>query len=358
MSSISQTGHFIIGDLNNYTGGGGLPEGDYAIWYDYFIRSQGADGKPLRGGASLCVRGTCYNLADPSAAPVEAFWGLGKGALKSFVPDPASDTGFGCKKLKLAPNAVSSNMNNLTNWLVYLENAYNAQLPKGFLLDDLSAIDGTWQRITHVDPPAARQNLKSRQTSEYQGEEGDSGPQKVAVPALFHAGGRRWLGEPGGLPPQPMSFTGAAPAMPTVAQARPVMPVAPAAPMVQAPQTQVPFVAPPVQQFAAPPMAPAAPAMPPRPAAPQVAQAAQAAVSMEQIPAMASSVIAGVLGQNPNGMPHIACRAAMFNAAKQSYGEDVANAIASTYFISNDALNSLLNPYGYQTNGAAITKAA
>jgi hypothetical protein len=338
--AISQSGHFNFGDRNNYSLGGGLPEGFWAIWFDFRnFQGQKKDGTMARGGPRLGVMGTCVNLSDPTAAPLENFWSMGTDANKSFAPDPDTEG----KKLKPIPGGPGMSLTDMTNWKMFLDNLYDCGLPEGTLSDDLSVLDGIWLHIQHIPEPETRKTFQSK-TSEYQDE--TQGPRKIPVPTEIMEGGRPWEGG-GGMPSEPIIF-GAVPPPPLATAAKAIPPKTPA------PKTATkPAIA--AAKTASKPG-------PPKPEHKTVAQPAikgnsHIAVDIGDISTAAADAVSMVLGANPSGMKHLKFRVEAVKASQQKYGDEMASAIVDTYFSKLDDLNTLLEQYGYASNGTDITLA-
>jgi hypothetical protein len=81
------------------------------------------------------------------------------------------------------------------------------------------------------------------------------------------------------------------------------------------------------------------------------------AVDIGDISTAAADAVSMVLGANPSGMKHLKFRVEAVKASQQKYGDEMASAIVDTYFSKLDDLNTLLEQYGYASNGTDITLA-
>lgn len=296
---------FVFGDFSTYSSGAGIPEGNYAMFFDVRMYQYKKNNNNL-GDPTLSVVATAYNLDDPAAEPREQVYGLGRQAHKSFMPNP--DTGKGVVPV---PDAAQSSLNNATNWGFFLKSMYDSGLPRGVFTDDLSTLDGVWVHVHPIPEPEERKTMKARNTSEF---EADSGPKTIPIVTEILPGGKPW--ENGGGMPE-----GAAAPAKTVAAA--------------ASTTR--------RRAAAPPPPPPPPA-------------AGGEVTDEQIAEAAVNSIGEVLGKatNAKGMKKIKMRVESLAHAGKVYGDEMAAFIAEVTFADDTSLNTVLGELGYKAVGQDI----
>jgi len=301
-----------FGDLGMYVAGGGLPAGDYILFFDVCMyqakNQQGANQGPPRLGVQL----SAFPLDSPVAEnKKEQFYSMGSNADKSFAPNP--ETGKGVVAI---PGAAGQTLNHSTNWAILLKSLYDSGLPQGIFTNDLSVLDGIHVHMEQQDEPEERKGFQS-QTGEAAGEmNANRGPKKIAVVTEIKDDGKPWEGT-GGIPE-------AAPAKPAAkvngkpAAAKPVAKPAAAAPV---------------------------------PAG---------ADADEDLLIAAQNAVSAVLGNAKfaAGCTRVMLRTQTFAEGKKAPGNDAqANAILKAYFATDDALNELLGPLGYTLVGTGPTAA-
>lgn len=290
-----------IGDLGIYTGGFGIPSGDYALQFDVcmydFRRADGSTGGPPKLG---CVV-TAQPLTGAIDSPATQFYGFGNGSEKSFAPN---STGKGIVTIPGGPGFI---FNPSTNWAIFLKSLYDSGLPKGIFTGDCSVLDGMWVHTAQIDEPEERKAFANKM-SEAQVEKRD---RKISVVTEIKDNGKPWEGT-GGMP------SGAA----VAAKA--------AAPRVNG-QTA------------------------PMPQQPKPADGPDSA----DIQIAAQNGASKVLGTNANinGMLYLPFRTGTFTAVKELHGDDMAQAVQNTYFKDDTAVNNLLGLLGYKKAGVEIKPA-
>lgn len=304
-----------FGSLGFYSGGGlGLPEGDYAVAYTVeMFQPTKKDGTTV-GEPFLCVMGEFHPLTggDPVQHPIS----MGQKAKLSFVPN---DTGKG---LVAIPGGPAANLNDSTNWGMYLKSLYDSGLPEGIFTNDLSVLDGMHVHTQNIPEPESRKQFRSQT-----GEAAMSGGQPertrmVPVVTEIKEDGKPWEGT-GGLP-----------------EAEPAAPVAKAAARV------------------APKAAPVA-----RKAAPVAVVEPSAEVGEDDIKDAATNGVVDVLQRDEfqNGTTKLKLRTNTFAAVKKAFGkelgDDMGNAVLETYFTSDANLNVILGPLGYKIQGGNVVVA-
>jgi hypothetical protein len=74
--------------------------------------------------------------------------------------------------------------------------------------------------------------------------------------------------------------------------------------------------------------------------------------------AAAEVLTKAVTPKNPTGkMNRLLFRTSVFSAVKATYSDEVAQAVANSFFTTDDALNSLLGALGYKLTGADVAPA-
>jgi hypothetical protein len=295
-------------DLGMYTGGYGLPDGDYCLFFDVrMFQAKNAAGQ-TRGPQRLGVMVSAYDLADPRPENVrEQFYSMGTNADKCFAPNP--ETGKG---LVAIPGAPGVTLNHSTNWALFLKSLYDSGLFSGMAeppsLTDFTVIDGIHVHTTQVDEPEERKGFRST-TGEAAMEGQQEGPKKIAVITAILDSGKPWEGT-GGLPEAP-----AAPA-----------PV----------PAKVTTIKAPVKVNGKPqPVPPVA--------------AAEAGDEAEVLMEHASAAMAAVLAQTKyaNGCSTLILKTNTFAEAKKAADEPTANKVVKQFFATDEALNRVLGPLGY-----------
>lgn len=307
-----------FGGMGLYVGGGGLPEGNYCLFFDVRMH-QSVDKQTgrARGKERLGVMVTAYDLNDPSAEPREQFYSMGGKAHLSFQPDPATG-----KSLVLAANSVGTTLNNKTNWFFFLKSLYDCAMPEGVFNNDLTTIDGLWAHVQNIPAPEERKGFASGAKTGDEEQEEFKGGDTIAIVSEILEGGKPWEGT-GGLPDA----------------------AAPAAPAPKAPPARV----------AAPPTRPA-PGVRVPPARQAVAVPVETAQDDDAILQSALGALGEVLVKPTlkNGGPKLTVRTETFKWLKENADEATAQAVINTYFSSDDKLGELLNQVGYGVVGNRV----
>lgn len=315
-----------FGSLDFYSGSRQIPEGDYAVefnWQNFQPKKQ--DGTPA-GASRLVVMASHYNLLG--GAPIEFPLGVGEKTHESFQPDPDNP-----KCLLAVPGGPGQSISKMSNWAIYLNSLYfpvsepEAGMPQGILDNDFSVIDGIHLHVKMEPEPEMRKNMPKSATAELQGEE-RKGNGLVPMVMQILEGGRPWEGG-GGFPEEGV----------------------PAAAPVAAPVRRAPAA--PARPVAAAPAKPAAKA-PARPAAAAPAPVAASGVD-ENLLASATMAAADVLAANPTGLERAAFRMELFKILQKGAGGPAeANAIVKPLFASDAALNQLTQPLGFTADSGNI----
>lgn len=153
-------------ELEFYSGGFNIPEGDYVIADITILEYQytKADGTPTGTPPVLGAMVTLQAMAEPAAEFRKQFYGMGKTANKSFMANP--ETG---KSLISVPGGAAAGLNNMTNWAVFLKSLYDSGLPQGTVSNDVSVLEGTHCHMASVPEPKERSGFQSN-TAEVQQE--------------------------------------------------------------------------------------------------------------------------------------------------------------------------------------------
>lgn len=331
-----------IGNLDFYTGGLGIPAGNYVLFFEnQLFAGTRADGTSA-GEARLGVMVSAYPFEDLEH-PKTQFLSYGSNAHKSFMVDPDSQ---GMKILPIpgAPGA-AGNLNNQTNWYFFLKSMYDQGMPPEYLDDDLSVIQGIWATISQVDEPAGRKDFRAKTgESAFGGDEKRNN--KIPIIAEVLPDGSPWEGG-GGMPeaPAPTPTPKPAPALARPGPKPPAPPAKPAAPA-RAAAPKAPA------RPGAPKPNGAAPARRPAPAAPAAEVAAEG--TDDDVMAAAVSATAVVLTANPQGCSKLNLRTGTFKELKKTAGPEMAQAVMDQYFQDEEALNSVVGQHGFVVNGLNI----
>lgn len=287
-----------FGNLDMYTAGGGLPEGDY-IWSNLTVQVYAAPAK--EGGKSYAARlGVMVTMLPMDGGePREQFYGMGTKAHESFQPNP--ETGKG---LIAVPGGPASTFNDSTKWAILLKSLADSGLPQGIFTNDVSVLEGMHVHMHNVPEPANWSTINSGL--------GEAGEQRkagtIAVVSEIKDDGKPWEGT-GGVPE-------------AKAAAKPNGKVAP------------------VTKAAAKPAAKAAPAPEPE--------------ANEDVEAAALAGISTVLEKNPKGCQKLILRTGTFKAVNTSAGGEMAQSVIDTYFADDTSLNGLLGQAGFKLQGTAV----
>ncbi len=283
-----------FGSMSFYVAGGGLPEGDYILTHEVrMYQAEDAQGVK-KGPERLGVMITAQPLNDlsPDSARTQ-FYSMGSKANLSFAPNAAG------KGILPVPGGPATTLNNQTNWAFLLKSYYDSGLPEGIFTNDFSVLDGVHVHMTNVPEPAERAGFQST-TGE--AEMAARKPGTIAIITEIKDDGKPWEGT-GGTPK-----AGKAAAKPAL--------VKPAAKPVAAPEPED-----------------------------DVDEAVKSA---------ALDGITTVIEKNPNGMPKLKLRTDTFKAVKAAHDDDMANAVTTSVFASDDALNVILADLGYVCEGSQI----
>lgn len=305
-----------------FTGGLGLPEGNYAVTFGtQMFQATKADGTASRVPPFLAVMGTFYPIDPQSGAligePIEHPMGCGSAAHESFVPS-ADGKGFDA-----VPNGKAQGMWNLSAFGIFFDSLKNAGLPPGLITSSFEPLDGIWIHTQNIPEPEEKRAFSKRARAKtgaaaMSGQEDDTDRVRlVTVVTEILEGGKPWEGS-GGIPDAE-----AAPKAPARVAARP------------GPR--------PVAQTARPAARPA-PAPAPAPE--------------EDTATAALNACAEVLGAKPNGLTKVALKTEAFAATKKTYGDDVAQAVMSDFLQSDETLNMILGELGFSIQGLMVKPTA
>ena len=310
-----------FGDMGFYTSGGGIPPGVYALEFGVqnfqAVNAQGV----TRGASRLGVMIKAHSLSDPSHIGETAhsqFYSMGSQADKSFAPSPDG------KGICPIPGGPAAGLNISTNWAILLKSFYDCGLPSGVFSNNLAVLDGMWVQVIQVPEPEERKSFVSTAASaEVQGE--PRRDNKISVATAILDNGKPWEGT-GGIPDAADFANG--PVVSTTGMSNPAPP-----PQTSAAQVNRPIAA--VSQ----------PAQAPTPAnAPDSADVFSAA----------QSGATDVLGKNLKGCNKLVLRTGTFTAVKNTYGDDMAQAVQDAYFTSDDKLSMLIGALGYKLVGPDV----
>lgn len=298
-----------FGSSEMYAAGGGLPEGNY-IWKDVSIMMHDGFGQVKKGKPRLGVMITLVSYEDPNEPDRQQFYSMGSNADKVFAPNP--ETGKG---LVVVPGAVGTTLNDSTNWNMLRKSLIDSGMPENILIDDCSVLDGLWVHMTNIPEPAERAGFTSK-TGEASEERKN---QTVAVVSEILEGGAPWEGG-GGIP-----------------EAKPA--------------NKAPAKVPTKPAAAAPKTAKTTPKVNGKVEAP----AEVAGESDEEaIKIAAINGVSAVLEQSPKGCARLPLKNGTFKAVQTAAGDDMADAVMSTYFANDQTLNALLGEVGYTVNGSFV----
>lgn len=320
----AQGGSVSFGEDSFYTGGLGLPEGNYAVTFAFqMFQPTKADGKPSSVPPFLAVMGTFYPIDPKTGAltgePQEHPMGMGSNAHESFVPSADG------KGLDAVPNGKGSGVWKLSNWGIFFESLKQVGLPPGLVTNDISPLDGIWVHTQNIPEPEEKKaaGKKARAKTGAAGMMGGPAAAEqerdrtcVVVTEILE-NGQPWAGG-GGIPDAEQ-----------------------AAPVKAAPKTTA--------RPAAPARAAAPVARGPRPVA-APAPAAESGITDEDIQTAVADTLSQVLQKNPAGMKTVALKTQAFQAIKTTYGEEAAQ-LAGDYINQNEMLNAALSELGFGISG-------
>lgn len=312
-------GSVNFGDDGFYSGGLGLPEGDYACtFHTAMFQPTKQNGQPV-GPAFLSVMLTAYPMkngefvGEPSEHPL----GCGRQSHLSFVPS-ADGKGFDA-----VAGGSSIGMNDLTNWSLFRKSLRDCGLPVGILQSNLGVLDGIWVHTQNIAEPEERKALRSAtgEAAMAGGEQQSNRPRTCPVVTEIKEGGKPWEGT-GGLPEENGAAGSATAAMPKTA----------AAPVSRGAATR--RIAPaPVQQ-----------------------QAASSEITEEDIRQAAMQAMTDHLVKpaNNQGCTRVSLRTGTFQGVNAKYGDDMAQAVMEVVFANDDGLNAVLAELGYFVAGDSV----
>lgn len=303
-----------FGDDSFYLGGLGLPEGDYAMtFHTQMFQPTKQNGQPV-GTAFLAVMATAYPLGggEPSEHPL----GCGRKAHLSFVP---SEDGKG---FDAVPGGTGIGMSEMANWGIFRKSLRDTGLPEGILSNDITVLDGIHVHTQNIPEPEERKGFGNTQTGEaaLEGQPEQARNRTCMIVTEIKPDGRPWEGtgglpQVGGAPAKPIGKTNGRGGQATAAPVRRAVAVA---------------AAPPVEE-----------------------QGEE--VSEEDLRNAALNGLGAHLEKTPARTTKLALRTGTFAAVSKVQGEDVANAVLETYFVSDAALGTILSELGYQVSGQNVT---
>jgi hypothetical protein len=297
-----------FGDDSMYSGGLGLPEGDYALeFFTQMFQPTKRDGSAT-GDSFLAVMLNAYPLAGGD--PIEHAINMGRNAKESFVPTPDG------KGIAAIPGTAGT-FSDQSNWGIFRKSMIDCGLPKGVLTNSFTTIDGIHVHIQNIPEPEGRKEMRERnrgKTGEAAGDQkADDRVRFISVVTEIKEDGKPWEGT-GGLPDG------------TEAPASPAPKVAPKAAAKPGPRAVAPVAT--------------------EPAAADEADIEQAALA--GITAVLS------VPANANGIVKLKLRTGTFTAVKTAAGDDMAQAVQDTYMNDDKALKGLLGQLGYALNGQQV----
>lgn len=294
-------GGFNFGNMEGYSSGGGLPEGDYC-WTDLTLemfQPTKQDGTKV-GPAKLACKITMVPLGGGEAR--EQHYSLGTNAHQSWQPNP--ETGKG---LVPVPGGPGTPPNASTNWAFLVKSLYDSGLPQGILNDDLSVLEGIHVHMANVPEPEERKGFQAKT-----GEAGETqGPKTIAVVTEIKDDGKPWEGTGG---------------VPTETAAKPNGKV----------------------QHIAKPASTATKTAP-----------TQSAAASDDDETIAIKGVSTVLmdPKHSNSIGKLMLRTSTFKTLSGSHSPEVVQRVLNAYFGSEVALSSILAPLGYKVSGTNVVPA-
>lgn len=169
-------GCFALGDMEQYTAGGGFPEGQYS-WDDLTIMLHDGFGEkkgPKRLGVMITMTEQ-EGEADPATGQAKErkqFYSFGSSADKSFAPHPSG------KGIVPIPGGPKTTLQQGTNWTILVRSLIDSGMPEtGIFVNNVSVFEGGVYHMQAIDEPAERAGYQSK-TAEVQEERK---PNKIAV---------------------------------------------------------------------------------------------------------------------------------------------------------------------------------
>jgi hypothetical protein len=299
-----------FGSKESYSSGGFLlPKGDW-IAADHQVVLQAPikkDGTRMEDWLGVMV--TFLPLDGDESLKQEQFFSLGQKAKLTWAPHPEHGKG-----LMLIPGGPAAQLNDQTNWAIYLQSLKDCGLPEGIFTNDLTVLDGMWVRIGHQPEPESRKSLAGT-ASTGEAAPAPRQPKSMCVAIAILDGGAPWEGG-GGIPEVKAA------AKPN---GRPAVAAKPAA-----------------RPAAAKPAAPAKP------------EPAEGELDNR---AIIEQLFTDALEANPDGMPKLGLKSFTFKALDKAYGKETAQSLVDEFFDSQDTLNGVLGSLGYEAKGPKIVAA-
>lgn len=288
------------------------PDGKYALEFMVMMYTpRKANGSPV-GPERLGVMVKAHSLTDTSAEVREQHYSMGKNAHKSFAPNP--ETGKGLVRV---PDGAGVPLNPLSSWGFFHRSMIDCDpTSEDVFENDISVWDGVHVQLTQIPEPDEWKNMPKTAVSEAAEAAGDKpkdGPRFISVVSEVIAA--PWV-------------EGSGAGIPEAGEA----PTAPAKPA---------------------PAGKAAPKPASKPATPPPAPESNGG-SEEEVMEAAVAGMTVVLTDSPDGCPQLALRTKTFAHIKKAYSEDMANAVANTFFGTTEAINSILEQLGYKSDGKAV----
>jgi hypothetical protein len=290
-----------FGDLSFYSGGLGVPEGDYAIEFGTQLFQPTKRDGTNAGDSFLAVMLTLYPLAGGDL--IGHAISMGQKAKNAFMPSADG------KGLAPIPGGTGS-LSDMANWSIFLKSLYDCGLPQGVFTNSLAPLDGIHAHIQNIPEPEGRREMRARnRTGEAATEVTQDRARTILVVTEIKEDGKPWEGT-GGIP------TGDAP---TKAAPKAAAKAAPKAVAKEAPASE--------------------------------------STGDEDVEAVALQGISTVLESNPNGLPKLKLRTGTFAAVKAATNDDMAQAVTETYFSDDASLNAVLGQLGYAVKAGQIVVA-
>lgn len=302
--AAQQARGFSLGDLGQYSSGGIVPEGDYALEFQTRMYQGTKKDGSAAGPERLGVMITLYPLGG--GEHIEQFYSFGSNAHQSWAPN---DSGKG---IVAVPGGPGTAPNASTNWAVFLKSLYDSGLPQGVFDDDFSMLDGIHVHMANVPEPTERKSFATK-TGEAAVEDK---ARTIAVVTEIKDDGKPWEGT-GGLDvskPAPATHGRAA---------------APPKALGKAHAAGV--------------------------AANRVAMAASApALAEDGLYDVAANAVTEVLSltAHANGCKRLQLRTGTFKAVSTATDAATATKVINEYFSNDGILNELLAPLGYKVKGS------
>lgn len=294
--------------LSMYSEGGGVPEGDY-VWSDIVFANHTGFGEQ-KYAARLGAVITLQSLTNPTAKPFKKFYSMGESAQKSFAPDPDTNG----RSLVSIPQAKDKTLSAKSSWAILLQSLYQSGLPAEIVDDSVEPIIGIH---VHMQDQPTPESWSDRGASTAEKTSDDVKiPKTISVVSLIHEDGKPWEGTGG--------VTKAAAA--TVKAA-----VKPNGAVKATPKAVVK----------------ATPAPEPEP---------EVEAADDDLTSLASDIATTILSSKnaANGCKRMYLKTQVFTKLKASHGEDTAQAVSSSHFETDELINDIIKPLGYEVSGVDI----